>query len=89
MQTTQKPTRAQLERLKQIGRGHISRSGPSWVRGFYHVTGTATGGVTYVMMCNLQEAGWITDELDQATGYYKVILTESGLKATQEPNHGS
>jgi hypothetical protein len=75
-------TPAQLTRLRQVMAGHITRWGESWVSGLYNCRASMGGNPTYVMMCKLQEAGWIDDKCierqEGRMGSWQIVLTEAG-----------
>jgi hypothetical protein len=82
-QSPKRPTPAQLTRLRQVMAGHITRWGESWVSGLYNCRASmARGNPTYVMMCKLQEAGWIDDKCierqEGRMGSWQIVLTEAG-----------
>lgn len=81
-QQSKRPTPAQLNRLRQVMAGHITRMGESWVSGLYTCRASMGGNPTYVMMCNLQEAGWIEDKCierkEGRMGSWQIVLTEAG-----------
>lgn len=81
-QSPKRPTPAQLTRLRQVMAGHITRWGESWVSGLYNCRASMGGNPTYVMMCKLQEAGWIDDKCierqEGRMGSWQIVLTEAG-----------
>lgn len=76
-----KITTAMRKRLEQVQRGDLERTGYGWSHS-YHTTGTATGGLTYVMVDKMEEAGLIAwKDTGQLRNRHIAVLTEAGVTA--------
>ena len=76
-----KITPAMRKRLEQVQRGGLERTGYGWSHS-YHTTGTASGGLTYVMVDKMEEAGLIEwKDTGELRNRHIAVLTEAGAAA--------
>lgn len=74
-----KITQAMRQRLEQVKRGDIERTGYGWVH-YYHTRNG--GGLTYVMVDKLEEAGLISwSDTGQEGNRHIAELTKAGADA--------
>lgn len=74
-------TATMRKRLEQVRRGEVYMTGYGWSR-CYHTQGTATGGLTYVMVDKLEDAGLITwKDTGELGNKHVAVLTEAGAAA--------
>ncbi|HET7155911.1 MAG TPA: hypothetical protein VFI87_11150 [Hyphomicrobiaceae bacterium] len=76
-----KPTASQRRWLTQIATRNVTRSSHSWVHGM-RCSGGYPSSSTYVMTCDLHDAGWIDAERIHSTyNTYRIVLTDAGREA--------
>ena len=74
-----KVTPAMRKRLAQVKRGNLERTGYGW-NYYYHTKGD--GGLTYVMVDKLQQAGLIAwNDTGGERNRHVAVLTEAGTAA--------
>lgn len=82
-----RPTPAQLNILRQVKEGFITRHGEAWAAQLYICRPSMGRNPRYFMMCKLKEAGWIDHECVEdpqvleglwRMGKWQIVLTDAG-----------
>ena len=75
MSAATKPTKAQLQRLKEVCNGHLTKSGTGW-HTYYHMKNSSSP--SWDMVSRLEDFGWI-----EWAGGNMARLTDAGRQAIQ------